>query len=143
MFASAIAEHKDFVSGMKIWTACLVDVSEKLTAQLSTMGLLSIRYSHDDRISESARVTMFLKAVLDALKLLHDGRATHLANESRKLCQGALLKVLTKVAYRNPGLDFNQDSLPADADRRALEELVMPVVSLVDHVTRVEGQCRD
>ena len=107
--------------------------------QLSTMGPPSIRYSHDARISESARMTMFPGAVLDALKLLHDRRATHLANESRKLCRGALLKVLTKVTYRNPRLDLSQDSLLADADRKALQELVAPVVSLVEHVTRVEG----
>nr|XP_020147570.1 nucleolar and coiled-body phosphoprotein 1-like [Aegilops tauschii subsp. strangulata] len=99
LFTSAAAEHKDFVSGVQIWTACLVDVSEKPTAQLSTMGLPGIRYSHDDRISESARETMFLKAILDALKLLHHRRATHLANESRKLCRGAIFKVLTKVAH--------------------------------------------
>ena len=110
LLASAAAEHNELVSGVKIWTACLVDVSEKLTMQLSPMGLPSIRYSHDDRISESARVTMFLEVVLEALKLLHDRRATHLANESRKLCRGALLKVLTKVAYKNLGLNLNQDS---------------------------------
>ena len=111
--------------------------------QLATMGMPSYRFSHDDKITESARVTMFFEAVLDALKILHDGRATHLANESRMLCRGVLLKVLTKVAYRNPSIDLSQDSLPADADRKALEELVAPVVSLVDNVTRVEGQRRD
>ena len=107
------------------------------------MGLPSIRFSHNDRITESTRVTMFFEAVLDALKVLHNSRVTHLAKESRKLCRGALFKVLTKVAYRNPSVDLNQDSLPADADHRALEELVAPVVSLVDHVMRVGGQRRD
>ena len=131
------------MGGVKIWTERLVDVSEKLTTQLSTMGLANIRFSHDDGITESARVTMFFEAVLDALKLLHDGRVTHLANESRKLCRGALLKVLTKVAYRNPSIDLNQDSLRADVDRRALEELVAPIISMVDQVNRVEGQHRD
>ena len=86
---------------------------------------------------------MFFEAILDALKILHDRRVTHLANESRKLCRGALLKVLTKVASRNPEISLNQGSLPAKADQRALDDLVAPVVSLVDHITRVEGQCWD
>jgi hypothetical protein len=88
---------------------------------------------------------MFFEALLDILKLLHSSRATQLANESRKLCQGILLKVLTKVAYRNPGLNLTNvlDSLPEDADRKALEEFVAPIVDMVDHVKRVEGQHRD
>jgi hypothetical protein len=143
LLASAAATHNDYVDGVKIWTERLIDVAERLTMQLSIMGMPNFRFSHDRGISESAGLTMFFEVVLEALNLLQSNRATQLANESHKLCQGILLKVLTKVAYRNLGLDLGQDSLLADADRRALEELVAPIVSMVDQVKRVEGQCRD
>jgi hypothetical protein len=143
LLASAAATHNDFVEGVNLWTKCLIDAAEGLTMQLSIMGMLNFRFSHDRGISESAMLTMFFEAVLEALNLLHSNRATQLANESHKLCRGVLLKVLTKVAYRNPSLDLGQDSLPMDADRRALEELVAPIVSMVDQVKRVEGQRRD
>ena len=53
--------------------------------------------------------------------------------------------MLTKVAYQNPGLNLTNvlDSLLEGADRKALEELVTPIVDLVDQVKRVEGQRRD
>ena len=57
---------------------------------------------------------MFFECVLDALEQLRSNRATSLANEARKLCRGALTKVLTKVAYWNPNIDFDAalESLP-------------------------------
>ena len=112
---------------------------------MSTMGLSNFRYSLEERVTPSARLAMFFEALLDTLKLLHSNQATQLANESRKLCRAVLLKVLTKVAYRNPGLDLTKvlDNLPEDADRKALEELVAPIIDVVDQVKRVEGQCRD
>jgi hypothetical protein len=36
---SAAATYNDFEKGMKIWTEHLVEVAEKLAAELSTMGL--------------------------------------------------------------------------------------------------------
>ena len=109
------------------------------------MGMPNFMFSHDRGISESAKLTMLFEAVLEALNLLHSNRATQLANESRKLCRGVLLKVLTKVAYWNPNLDFTNmlESLPEDADHKALAELIAPIVNRVDQVKRVEGQRRD
>ena len=59
--------------------------------------------------------------------------------------RGVLLKVLTKVAYMNLGRNLTNvlDSLQEDADRKALEELIAPIVDVVDQVKRVEGQRRD
>ena len=109
------------------------------------MGMPSFRFSREANVSESARLTLFFERVLDALVLLHSNRATYLANEARKLCQGALLKVLTKVAFWNPSVDFANalESLPEDADLTALEERIEPIISCVDGVKRVEGQCWD
>jgi hypothetical protein len=143
LLESAATTHNDYVEDVSLWTSRLIDAAEGLTMQLSVMGMPNFRFSHGRGISESARLTMFFEAVNEALKLLHSNRATQLASESRKLCRGVLLKVLTKVVYRNPGLDLSQDSLPVDADRRALEERVAPIVSMVDQVKRVEGQRRD
>ena len=122
-----------------------MDVAEKLTVQMSAMGMPSFRFSHEMNMTDSARLTLFFKHVLDALKLLHSKRETYLAEESRKLCRGALTKVLTKVAHWNPSVDFAQalDSLPEDVDRQALEERIEPIISCVSGVTRLEGQRRD
>jgi hypothetical protein len=88
---------------------------------------------------------MFFEGLVDALKLLRSNRATHLANESRKLCRTVLSKVLVKVAYRNPGLNLTNvlASLPENADLKALEELVAPIIDRVSQVKRIEGQRRD
>lgn len=142
---SAAATYNDFERGVKIWTERLVDVAERLAAELSTMGLQNFNYSSDDRVSSSARLTMFFESIVDALKLLHSDRATHLANESRKLCRAVLLKVLVKVVHKNPGINLTNvlASLPENVDLKALEELVAPIVDRVSQVKRVEGQRRD
>ena len=96
-------------------------------------------------MSPNARLTLFFEGVLDTLEQLRSNRATCLANVSRRLCRGALTKVLTKVAFWNPSVDFTNalESLPEDADLTALEERIEPIISCVDGVKRVEGQRRD
>jgi hypothetical protein len=130
---------------VEIWTERLIDAAEKLTAQLSTMGLSNFRYSSKDRISLSARLTMFFESTIDALKLLQSNRATQLANESCKLCRAVLRKVLVKVVHKNPDVDLSNvlDHLPKDADLKALEELVAPILEKVDSIKRIKGQRRD
>ena len=56
-----------------------------------------------------------------------------------------MTKVLTKVAYWYPDLDFNAalESLPEDADLAPLKERIKPVISGIDRTQRVEGQRRD
>ena len=56
-----------------------------------------------------------------------------------------MTKVLTKVAYWNPNLDFDAalESLPEGADLAALKERIKPIISCVDGIQRVEGQRRD
>jgi len=115
---------------MDIWTAKLVDIAEKLAAELQAMDLEGFRYSASGRVSTSAQLSMFFESIVDALKLLQANHTSKLANESRKLCQEVLQKLLMKVAYRNPGIDFSKifSRLPKDADVKALEELVAPIV---------------
>ena len=68
-----------------------------------------------------------------SLKRLHSNRASSLADEARMLCQGAMTKVLTKVAYWNPTLDFNTvlESLPEGTDLAPLMERIKPIISRV------------
>jgi septal ring factor EnvC (AmiA/AmiB activator) len=145
LLKSAAAAQVDYEKGVTIWTERLVDATERLTAQLASMGLSNFRYSFEDRISSSARLTMFFESILEALKLLQSTRATQLANETRKLCRVVLRKVLIKVAYNNPGIDLTNvlGHLPKDADVKALEELVAPILEKVDSIKRIEGQRRD
>ena len=104
-----------------------------------------VRYSQEPNVSPNARLTLFFERVLDALEQLRSNLATHLANESRRLCRGALTKVLTKVAFWNPNVDFADalESLSEGVDLTALEERIVPIISCVDGVKRVEGQRRD
>ncbi len=61
------------------------------------------------------------------------------------LCWGAMIKVLTKVAYWNPDLDFDAalECLPEGADLATLEERIKPIISRVGGIQRVEGQRQD
>ena len=56
-----------------------------------------------------------------------------------------MTKVLTKVAYWYPDLDFDAalESLPEDTDLASLREHIKPIISGVGGILRVEGQRRD
>ena len=96
-------------------------------------------------MSPIAKLTLFFEGVLGALEQFLSNRAASLADEARKLCRGAMTKVLTKVAYWNPDLNFDaaQESLPEGVDLATLEERIEPIISHVDGVRRIEGQRRD
>ena len=52
---------------------------------------------------------------------------------------GCLTKVLTKVAFWNPSINFANtlESLPEDMYLAVLEERIQPIISCVDGVKRV------
>ena len=56
-----------------------------------------------------------------------------------------MTKVLTKVAYWYPDLDFDAalESLPEGTDLAPLRERIEPIISRVGGILRVEGQRRD
>ena len=109
------------------------------------MGMPNMRYIPDPNVSPNARLTLFFEGVLGALEHFRSTRATFLANEARRLCRGAMTKVLTKVAYWNTNLDFDAalESLPEGVDLAPLRERIEPVISGIDGIQRVEGQRRD
>ena len=65
-------------------------------------------------MSANCSLTLFFERVVSTLEWPHANRAASLGDEARRLCQGAMTKVLTKVAYWNPTLDFDAalESLP-------------------------------
>ena len=104
-----------------------------------------MRYAPEWSGSVNAKLTLFFEGVLSALTDLHSNRTATLVGEARRLCRGVMTKVLTKVAFWNPALDFEaaMDSLPEDANLTALKERIKPVISRIDEIKRVEGQRRD
>ena len=98
-------------------------------------------YPSDEHLQPSANFSLFFKGMATALQRLRERIPKQLADESRRICAGALQKVLMKVAFRNPGLNFTNvlKSLPLDADVEALKALVAPIVDKVSGIKRVEG----
>ena len=84
---------------MNRWIGHLEDVADRITAQLATMGMPSVRYAPERSGTTNAKLTLFFECVLGALEQLHANRVALLADEARMLCQGAMTKVLTKVAH--------------------------------------------
>src|SRR3954469_18392809 len=95
----------------------------------------------DENLQSPAKLTLFFKGVAMALKTLRARIPTQLVDQLRKICAGALQKVLVKVAIRNPGLNLTNvlRSLPAEVDLEALKDLVAPIVDKVSGIKRVEG----
>ena len=133
------------MKGENLWINSLAGVAGRITTQLATIGRPNVRYTPEHNVSPNAKLTLFFECVLGALEQLHANRAASLADEARRLCQGAMTKVLTKVAYWNPNLDFDAalESLPEDVDLMTLEERIKPIIRRIDGIQRVEGQRRD
>ena len=130
-----------FLSYLKSKSKCL----NLITMKLAAMGMPNVRYAPEPNVSPNAKLTLFFEGVLGALEQFRSNRATSLADETWKLCRGAMTKVFTKVAYWNSDLDFDAalESLPEDVDLATLEERIKPIICHVDGVRRIEGQRRD
>ena len=139
------ANHKDVVDGHDRWVGRLVDVAGRITAQLAAMGMPNVRYAPERSGTTNAKLTLFFEGVLGALAYLHSSRAATLVREARRLCQRVVTKVLTKMAYWNPDLDFEaaMDSLSDGTDLTVLKERIKPIIDCIDEIKRVEGQRRD
>ena len=141
LLASAAAAQNAFRENVEHWTEGLVDVAAAIDGELAQLGMEDLGYSSDEHLQPSAKLSLFFKGVATALQRLREKIPKQLADESRKICAGALQKVLVKVAFRNPGLNLTNvlRSLPPDADLDALKALVAPIVDKVSEIKRVEG----
>ena len=103
-----------------------------------------MRYTPERNVSPNAKLTIFFEGVLGALEQFHSNRAASLADEARRLCRGAMTKVLTKVVHWNPNLVFDAalESLPEDAYVAVIKERMKPIISHIDGIQRIEGQRR-
>ena len=118
-----------------------MDAAAAIDGELAQLGMEDFGYPSDKHLQCSAKLNLFFKGVATALQRLREKIPKQLADESRRICAGALQKVLMKVAFRNPGLNFTNvlKSLPPDANVEALKALVAPIVDKVSGIKRVEG----
>jgi hypothetical protein len=145
LLQSAVATQNKFRDNVKIFMGRLADATANIDKELTTLGLQDFGYPTDENMQTSAKLALFFDGVMEALQQLQVDHRAQLADESRRLCQGVLQRLLVKIAYRNPGVNFTNifKSLPKDYDTTRLEALVAPVMDRVSQVKRVEGQHRD
>ena len=145
LLQSTATAQNTFRSNVTLWTEALVNTAADIDKELTKMGVEDFGFPTDEKLQPSAKLSLFFKGIVAALKKLQDNYPAQLADEARRLCEGALRKLLMKVAYRNPGLNLTNvlRSLPKDADLEALEALVAPIVDKVSKIQRVEGDHRD
>ena len=123
-----------------LWTEGLVNIAAVIEEELVQLGVEGFRYSSDENLQPSTKLTLFFKGVAAVLQQLREWISKQLADESRSICVGVLEKVLVKVAFRNSGLNITNvlKRPPADADLDALKALVAPIVDRVNEVKRVD-----
>ena len=145
LLADAEEKFVQLRNSLALWTDRLVDVAERLTVQLATMGMKSWGFSVSPREATSARLTLFFEGLIGALDVYHKERAAKFAAESRKLLHDVLFKVLVKITCRNPGIDLSKafTSLPAGTDTSEAEKLVAPIANrAAEGAVRVQGHLR-
>ncbi|KAM3349135.1 hypothetical protein ACQJBY_022336 [Aegilops geniculata] len=104
LLESAATTQNTFRDNVMHWTESLVKIAADIDRELVKMGVQGFGYSPDEGMPPSAKLHLFFKGVVMALRQLQDMYPKHLAEESRRLCAGVLRKVLMKVAFRNPNL---------------------------------------
>ena len=126
---------------MEHWTESLVNAATDIDKELAQLGMADLGYPSNESLQPSAKLTLFFKGVATALQRLRERIPKQLADESHKICVGALQKVLVNVAFRNPGLNLTNvlKTLPPDADLEVLKTLVAPIVDKVSGIKRIEG----
>ena len=76
-----------------------------------------------------------------ALARLREKIPVQLADEAHRLCTGTMERVLSKIVYRNPGINLANvlRTLPPEADQEALKAQVAHIVAKVGKIRRVDG----
>ena len=141
LLASIAVTQNSFREMVEHWTEGLVNIAAVINEELAQLGMEDFGYPSDESLQPSAKLSLFFKGVVTILQRLRERIPEQLADESRKICVEVLQKVLMKVAFRNPGLNFTNvlRSLLPDADLDALKALVAPIVDKVSEIKRVEG----
>jgi hypothetical protein len=121
-----------------LWIKSLVDIAERLTAQIAMMGMESIAVSVDMHEVPSVKLALFFDGLIEGLRMHEEERAAHFANESRKLARNALFMVLSNIAFRHPDINLADGfrRLPEGADISAVEEKAAPFANNMLSVPR-------
>ena len=130
-----------FRQTIEVWTEELVSSASNIDQELLALKVEHLIYSPDPDLPHSAKLSLFFRGVAPALAGLRNRIPAQLTEESRRLCAGTLERVLTKIVYRNPGINLRNVlcSLPADADTEALKEQVSHIIAKVAKLGRKEG----
>ena len=98
-------------------------------------------YSPDENLPHSAKLSLFFRGIAPALAQLREKIPVQLADEARRLCMGTMERVLSKIVFRNPGINLVNvlRTLPPEADQEALRAQVAHIVAKVGKITRREG----
>ena len=125
---------------MEHWTEGLVNAAVDIDRELAQLGADYLGYSSDENLHPSAKLTLFFKGVAPALAQLRERVPTQLAKEVRRLCMGTMERVLTKIVYRNPGINLENvlRTLPPEADLEALKAQVAHIVAKAGKIKRVD-----
>ena len=136
LLASVAAAQNAFRENVEHWTGGLMNAAADIDRELAQLGVEDLGYPSDENLQPSAKLTLFFKGVATALQRLREKIPKQLANESRKICAGALQTMLMKVAFRNLGLNLTNvlKTLPPDADLEALKTLVAHIMDKVSGI---------
>ena len=117
LLESVATTQNAFRETVEHWTESLVNAATDIDKELAQLGMEDLGYSSGEHLQPSAKLSLFFKGVATALQRLREKIPNQLADESRKIYIEALQKVLMKVAFRNPGLNFTNvlKTLPPDA----------------------------
>ena len=138
---SATTAAENFRCTVEVWTDDLVASASNIDQELLALKVEHLIYYPDPNLPHSAKLSLFFRGIAPALVDLRKKLPAQLAEESRQLCAGTLERVLTKIVYRNPGINLVNvlRSLPADADQEALKAQVAHIIAKVNKISRREG----
>ena len=138
---SANKAAENFRRTIEVWTEDLVSSASNIDQELLALKVEHLIYSPDPNLPHSAKLSLFFRGIAPALADLRKKLPAQLAEESRQLCAGTLERVLTKIVYRNPGINLTNvlRSLPADANTEALKAQVAHIIAKVNKISRIEG----
>ena len=113
---------------VNLWIKILVDIVERLTAQVAMMGMEGPIFSVGEHEVPSAKPGLFFNELVEKLKTHEEGRADRFTSESRKLARNAVHMVLRNIAYCHPDHNLANDfrKLPEGAYVFATEEKADP-----------------
>ena len=142
---SAAVSQNNFNRAVEQWTDELVTSAVNINKEMVALRAEHLVYSPDESLPHSAKLSLFFRGIAPALARLREKIPVQLADEARRLCMGTMERLLSKIVYRNPGINLVNvlRTLPPEADQEALKTQVAHIVAKVGKIQRVEGDHRN